>query len=114
MEHPPKLPDGYCFPTPEEAASHYKELQRELPEGHLLFGIEVETVALSTGDDDVLFRHIENPQRFTVVHLTWIGKTEINAQHPTVPFDGTFEEFRLYVEWFWNCLREAVEKETKS
>ena len=97
----PELPEGYEYPAPEEAAGIHTELQRELPEGHLLFQVPVETFALSTGDDDVLFRHIENSERFTVVHLTWIGKTEINAHHPTVEFDGTFAEFVTHIEEFW-------------
>ena len=51
--------------------------------------------------DDVLFRHTDEPERFTVIHLSWLGRTEINSKHPTVEFDGTFAEFlaeekRLY------------------
>jgi hypothetical protein len=45
------------------------------------------------GNDDVLFLHVSEPHRFTVVHLTWLGRTEINAKHPTVVFDGTFSDF---------------------
>jgi len=49
--------------------------------------------ATRRGIDDVLFRHRDDPDRFTVVHLSWLGRTEINAQHPTVEFDGSFSEF---------------------
>jgi len=28
-----------------------------------------------------------------MIHLTWLGRTEINAKHPTVGFDGTLEGF---------------------
>jgi hypothetical protein len=64
-----------------------------LPPGHLLYGLPVSTFATRRGTDDVLFRHRDDPSRFTVVHLSWLGRTEINAQHPTVEFDGTFQEF---------------------
>ena len=80
----------------------HAELLRELPPGHLLAGRTVETFAWRDGTtDDVLFRHTDEPERFTVIHLSWLGRTEINAEHPTVEFDGTFagflsEEKRLY------------------
>jgi hypothetical protein len=80
----------------------HAELQRELPPGHVLTGRAVETFAWREGaTDDVMFRHTDEPERFTVIHLSWLGRTEINAEHPTVEFDGTFSEFlaekrRLY------------------
>jgi hypothetical protein len=98
----PALPAGWHYPEDAAiAASLHAELQRELPPGHLLFRQTVETFAYRHGSDDVLFRHRDQSQRFTVIHLSWIGKQEINAQHPTVEFDGTFEGFcaeekRLY------------------
>jgi hypothetical protein len=84
---------GWRFPDPAVAGSLHVELRRELPPGHLLFGCVVEVVAFREDQDDVLFRHANHPDRFTVVHLTWIRKQEINAQHPTVCFDGSFAEF---------------------
>jgi hypothetical protein len=90
----PALPEGwFCPEDPAIAASLHAELQRELPPGHLLFGCAVETFAYRHGSDDVLFRHREQPERFTVIHLSWIRKQEINAQHPTVEYDGKFEGF---------------------
>ena len=105
-----ELPQGYECPPVEEAAGIHAELQRELPEGHLLFGVPVETFAVSTGNDDVLFQHVKQPERFTIVHLTWIGKTEINAQHPTVEFDGTFEKFVIHMEEFWSWFEKTFDK----
>lgn len=87
------LPLGWEYLEVVEAAGRVAELQRELPPGHLLFGIEVETFAARIGDDDTLFRHKRNRDRFTVVHLTWLGREEINAEHPLVAFDGTIAEF---------------------
>ncbi len=77
------------------------ELQRELPPGHLLFGRVVETFAYRRDQDDVLFRHRDQQNRFTVIHLTWIRKREINAEHPSVCFDGPFETFFAEEERFY-------------
>ena len=98
----PALPVGWFYPDAAIAQSLHDELQRELPPGHLLTGRAVETFAWREhATDDVLFRHVHEPERFTVIHLSWIRKQEINAQHPTVEYDGTFEGFvaeeqRLY------------------
>jgi len=98
-----KLPEGWQRPDAAVGQSLGAELQRELPQGHLLFGVPVEAFGYSL--DDVLFRHRDKSDRFTIVHLTWVGHTEINAQHPTVEFDGTFAEFLAYYEEFLAFLR---------
>ena len=60
----------------------------------MLTGLAVEVFAWRRGaTDDVLFRHIREPERFTVIHLSWLGRTEINALYPTVVFDGAFNRF---------------------
>lgn len=88
------LPEGWVYPEdPDISANLHAELLRELPPDHLLFGHAVEAFAYRHGSDDVLFRHRDQPSRFTVIHLSWLGREEINAQHPTVEFDGTFDEF---------------------
>ena len=98
----PALPLGWYYPDAEDAQALITEFQRELPPGHLLDGVPVDVFAWREGaTDDVLFRHRNQTDRFTVIHLSWLGRTEINAQHPTVAFDGTFAEFlaedeRLY------------------
>jgi hypothetical protein len=89
----PDLPEGWYYPDAAESELFHAELQRELPPGHLLFGVPVATFATRDGTDDTLFRHRDEPERFTLIHLTWLGKTEINSEHPTVEFDGTFAEF---------------------
>jgi len=90
----PSLPEGWYYPSQQDGKDLHAELQKELPPGHLLFGIAVETFAWRDGaTDDVLFHHVDQPERFTVIHLSWLGRTEINEQHPTVEFDGTFEAF---------------------
>lgn len=89
----PALPGGWYYPTEAEAQALHVELQREVPPGHLLFGRSVETFAYRRDQDDVLFRHQDEPDRFTAIHLTWIRKQESGPEHPSVCFDGTFERF---------------------
>jgi hypothetical protein len=91
-----ELPEEWGWIYPKDAAvaqSLHDELQRELPPGHLLFSRKVETVAYRGDCDDVLFRHVEEADQFTVIHLTWIGKREVDAKHPSVCFDGSSAEF---------------------
>src|SRR6478609_618660 len=88
-----ELPEGWFWPDADEAHSLHEELRRELPPGHMLHGLSISTFATRRGIDDVLFRHRDDPGRFTVIHLSRLGRTEINAQHPTVEFDGSFSEF---------------------
>ncbi|WP_052733000.1 hypothetical protein [Hymenobacter terrenus] len=87
------LPAYWARPSPSSARGLLAELQREVIAGHLLFGVPVRAVAISTGNDDVLFQHVNDPVRFTVVHLTFRGGPEIDAHHPTVGFDGSYAEF---------------------
>jgi hypothetical protein len=88
-----ELPEGWFWPDADESESLHKELQSELPPGHLLYGLQIRVFATRRGIDDVLFRHVDMPDRFTVIHLTWLGRTEIDKFHPTVEFDGSFSEF---------------------
>ena len=97
----PALPTGWYYPTEGEARGLHAELQRELPPCHLLFGRSVETFAYRRDQDDVLFRHLDEQNRFTVIHLSWIRKREINAAHPSVCFDGPFETFFAEEEKFY-------------
>ena len=87
------LPAGWYYPTETEAQS----LHAELPPGHLLSDSRSRRL-----QDDVLFRHLDESDRFTVVHLTWIRKQEMDAKHPSVCFDGTFERFFAEEERFYN------------
>src|SRR6266446_991775 len=96
---------GWHFPDAAIAQSLHAELQREIPPGHLLYGRAVEAVAYRQDQDDVLFRHQDESDRFTVVHLTWIRKREINAEHPSVCFDGTSAEFFTAEERFYGAKK---------
>ena len=74
------------------------------------FSVPVILFATRRGIDDVLFRHRDDPDRFTVIHLSWLGRTEINAQHPTVEFDGSFQEFVAWEESILEFLRNAAKR----
>ena len=98
----PDLPEGWVYPSAEEAAQLDAELEREIPPGHLLEGVAVEAFAWRNhATDDVLFRHQLAPERFTVIHLSWLGDTEINAHHPGVEFDGSFDGFLAWEARLW-------------
>lgn len=97
---PGDLPEGWFHSNRDEAARLGAEFLRELTPGHLLDGRPVSVVAHREGTDDVLFRHDSDATRFTVIHLTWLGRQEIDKRFPTVEVDGTFEDFLKYEESF--------------
>lgn len=100
-DKPVSLPPGWVYPDTDWAAALDTEFRRELPPGHLLHGRRIELVAARERTDDVLFRHPDEPGRFTVIHLTWLGREEINADHPWVEYDGDFAGFTT---WEWRLL----------
>ena len=77
----------------ERAAHLLAELKREVTVGHSLYEAPVDVIACSGAADDVLLRYREQPQRFAVVHLTWIGGAEVDLRFPSVEFEGTFDGF---------------------
>lgn len=89
VELPPDW-DRWGFFGPESLQA---ELQRELQVGHKLYGVPVEPYAERGSCDDAAFRHRDDPDCITVVHLTWAGRTEIDTDYPIVEFEGTRREF---------------------
>lgn len=95
------LPEGWYEATSEEAKSLWEELQKELPPGHLLFEKPVKVMAHRDGaTDDILCQHLNEMNRYTVIHLTWAMSREVNEWHPTVEVDGSFADFLDYEESF--------------
>ena len=93
----PNLPKGWFYAATDESLSLWDELQRELPEGHSLFHVPVRVIAHRAGaTDDILCVHLNETDRYTVIHLTWSMKTEINEKFPAIEMDGTFEDFQKY------------------
>jgi len=91
-----KLPDGGFLSDQEQAANFHAELSRELPLGYMLYRVPVEVVAHREGSDEILFRHVENNERLTVIHLTWLMREESGPNHPTVEVDGDIHDFYAY------------------
>lgn len=102
MNLPGTLPEGWFSSSREESANLHRELLRELPSGHLLYGKAVKVVAHRKGSDDILCRHEDNGKRFTVIHLTWSGREEWDENHPYVERDGGFDDFLDYEREFLN------------
>jgi len=98
----PVLPEGWFLTSADDARRLLDELQRELAPGHALSGVTLEPFADRGGArDDVLFRRLDNPARFAIVHLTWRGTTEPDPRWPSIVFEGTFEEFAEYDSRHW-------------
>ena len=95
------LPKGWFVSDTEKAIQLYKELQGELPEGHILYKKEVFVLAHREGTDDILCQHKDDKTHFTVIHLTWSGKEEVDTKHPYVECDGSFNDFLEYENRFF-------------
>ena len=87
------LPSSWAPIDDEQARGFEAELARELSPVHRLYGVAVEAVAVARGSDDALFRHVGEPDTWSVVHLTWIGKQE-QGHWPAATFTGTLAEFQ--------------------
>ena len=71
-----------------------------MPDGHFLEGVTVSVVAHRDSTDDILCWHRDDTSRFTVVHLSWRGRTEIDSKYPAVECDGSFDDFLDYERRF--------------
>jgi len=91
------LPRGWFMLEDSIARAFEAELASELPPVHYLKGVPVQAIAKDDASDDALFRHVNEPDHWSVVHLTWISKQE-QAPFPAVAFTGTFAEFQKAYE----------------
>ena len=66
----------------EQKVSLRKELEGEVPKGHVLHKQKVEAVAKRDDDDDVLFKLDED--RYAIVHLTYNKETDPQWPHTTL------------------------------
>lgn len=70
-----KLPSRWGYVDDGVAEGLERQLSVELVEGHALFGFELEAIAKSYENDDVVFaEHIHGDRRlrrYWLVHLTW-------------------------------------------
>jgi hypothetical protein len=69
------------------------ELERELPEQHILYKKPVKALARRTDCDDVLFQICDSSEQVAVVHLTWSGKQDLHTKFPWTEIFTSFAEF---------------------
>lgn len=77
----------------EHADALVKELERELTDRHVLWGKSVRAIAQRIDSDDVLFELAGGPLTYAVVHLTWIGKPELDHRWPGTSLFSSLEEW---------------------
>ena len=87
------LPPAWRPLTAARAHALLAELRAELTTGHALHNLPMHAVAEAEDCDDVLFRHCNDPVRFTVVHLAYGSDSELTAHCPAVRVDGSWLEF---------------------
>ncbi|MDD1794428.1 hypothetical protein LRP50_14940 [Enterovibrio sp. ZSDZ42] len=98
-----KLPHDWFHADSEDKEMYGKELNLEMLSGHFLFSKNIEVYAhRNDATDDILCRHIDAEDLYTVVHLTWSMRPEIDNKHPTVEFHGSYDEFLQYNSKFFN------------
>ncbi|MCJ8313108.1 MAG: hypothetical protein MJK11_09080 [Pseudomonadales bacterium] len=91
------LPEGWFSADNEDKKRLGNELKIELITGHKLYSKKIEIVAhRDDATDDVLCKHIDENDSYSVVHLTWCMKPEIDIKHPLVVMQGSFEDFLAY------------------
>jgi len=101
LKHLPLLGDWHV-PEAEELEQLRLEFEREMPALHPLANKSLNLLAYD-GVDDILLQHSDEVDHVSVVHLTWLGRTEL-PNHPTVEFGGTIEAFG---KWYAQLLRAA-------
>lgn len=97
------FPEGWYKADEEEALRLHKELNTEMLQVHFLYQKNIEIVAHRDGaTDDILCKHLDDENLYTVVHLTWKMKPEIDNRFPAIEFHGSFEGFCEYEANFPN------------
>lgn len=88
------LPEGFIYLEPWEAETSERfaeELYKENSRNHILFGVQVKTVARRCDRDDFLFSLLDEQGTYAQVHLTW--KYEESAEWPKTVMFSSFEEW---------------------
>jgi hypothetical protein len=82
--------EGFPWIAPWQAISYqgkeaYElELRREVTPGHPLYDVNVQAVARTCNDDEILFYLPDHPAQLAVVHLTFTGRPERESRWPHV------------------------------
>lgn len=74
-----------------ESQELVRELEKEVNRSHILFGINLRTVARRIDQDDVLYQIVNDPGKYVEVHLTW-AKNE-SELWPRAKIYNTFDEW---------------------
>ena len=74
---------------PVDGQALARELEREVPRGHILFGAAVIAMARRRDRDDVLFELADGSGRVAEVHLTWAVE-----QDPACPRTTLYESIQ--------------------
>lgn len=92
-----KLPNGW-----EDVSNpqHFElELQKEISQSHVLFGLQVIAVAKSINSDDVVFKILaENSFRYALVHLSFSGKHESTPNFPLTKVFNNMESLLSHLK----------------
>lgn len=86
-----KLPWASCDEHLEE------QLQKEVSQGHVLYGVKAKAIARRVDTDDVLFELADHEFNFAMVHLTWQEK-------PSSPEWPYTEMYRDFSDWANHCM----------
>jgi hypothetical protein len=90
------ITEGWLRTGADDQAMFFRELTREIIPEHPLYAVDSAIVAHREGTDDILVQHLRQPGRFSVVHLTWSNRPEIDAAHPMIEYDGPSAGFLAY------------------
>ncbi|MFB4322438.1 hypothetical protein RB298_08905 [Priestia sp. BR_2] len=88
------IPEDFTYlePWEDETSDRFAdELSKEISSEHILFGVQVKTLARRCDRDDFLFSLIEQPGTYVQVHLTW--KHEESADWPKTLLFSSFEDW---------------------
>ncbi len=70
-----------------------KELTKEVGSGHVLYQLQCLSIGRRIDNDEVLFQIYNSSINYAVVHLTWLGKMEMDDSLPKVELFTTIEEW---------------------
>ena len=83
--------------SPEFHETIRKQLELEVPPGHVMYGLPAKLIARGNGDD-ALFQVVDGSGRVAVVHLTWAKDQE------RLPWPAT-TIYKSIEAWSEQCMR---------
>ena len=77
----------------ESSRTYLEELNKEVSEDHLLYGVALNVVARRIDKDEILFQFKENSNKYVQVHLTWKQDKEIDPKWPISRVFNSYDEW---------------------